>query len=81
MSRTILVTAYCDGQIIFTTPNSPLEGIKRCGKSMTARSHKKMTEKITRLGWQELPNGILKCTSCLEKENRGENIRFGKKAG
>lgn len=80
MSRTILITGYCDGEHVYTGGSS-LQALKRCGKSIEARSHKKLTEKIKRVGWQETPEGVLKCSSCLAREARGEQIRYVKKAG
>ena len=76
MSRSVEITGWCDGQRIFSAPASNLESFTRCGKSISARSHKKLSEKIERLRWVELQDGTLKCTTCAERESRGENMKF-----
>lgn len=75
MSRSIKITAYCDGRPLVHGVPTP------CSKSLHARSHKKLTEKLQRLGWVELPDSILKCQSCLARVSRGENVQFVKKVG
>lgn len=81
MSRSVEITGWCDGRkpakthSAFYTPGE----LKPCGKSLSARSHKKLTEKIERVGWKELPDGTLKCTDCQAREARGERIEFSAK--
>lgn len=83
MSRSVKITAWCDGQ-----KQHPPDGkgqpyrpgqFMHCTKTLEASSHKRLSEKIERCGWIEGQSGILKCNECLAREAAGEIMRFAKR--